>query len=197
VPRSTLNPKPAPVPPASTNINPTQGSILGFLYDAPKTGWDLLQEISATLSRFWSITPSHLYRELHNLERLGLVTGRRRGSRDKKPYKITKAGKAAFSAWIAQEPGREQIRFPLLVTLWFGRHVDPDTLAMFVAREREHHEHRLAKYEEIAAHSEHVDRHTAAVIAFGVHYERAVLDWLTELDLGGVRRGAEPSGRRG
>ena len=45
-------------------LNATQGSLLGFLHDGPKTGWDLLQEVSATLSRFWSVTPSHVYREL-------------------------------------------------------------------------------------------------------------------------------------
>ena len=26
-------------------LNATQGSLLGFLFDGPKTGWDLLQEI--------------------------------------------------------------------------------------------------------------------------------------------------------
>ena len=57
-------------------LNATQGSLLGFLHDGPQTGWDLLQAVSATLSRFWSVTPSHVYRELGNLERRKLVRAR-------------------------------------------------------------------------------------------------------------------------
>ena len=109
---------------AGTDLNATQGSLLGFLHGGPKTGWDLLQEVSATLARFWSVTPSHVYRELQNLERRKLVRAEPRGARDKKPYAITDAGRAAFAAWIGRAPGAEQIRFPLLVTLWFGRHLD-------------------------------------------------------------------------
>ena len=163
------------------DLNATQGSLLGFLHDGPKTGWDLLQEVSATLSRFWSVTPSHVYRELQNLERRKLVKAKPRGTRDKKPFAITKAGRDAFAQWIANEPGPEQIRFPLLVTLWFGRHLDPETLGGFVERQRAQHEARLAMYRDLAEQWTDDDPHTASVIAFGVQYERAIVDWLTEL----------------
>ena len=162
-------------------LNATQGSLLGFLHDGPQTGWDLLQAVSATLSRFWSVTPSHVYRELGNLERRKLVRARPRGPRDKKPYAITKAGEKAFAAWIAQEPGPEQIRFPLLVTLWFGRHLDAATLAGFVERQRADHERRLAMYADIAERWPGDDAHAAAVLDFGVRYEQAILDWLGAL----------------
>jgi DNA-binding PadR family transcriptional regulator len=162
-------------------VNATQGSLLGFLHDGPKTGWDLLQEVSATLSRFWSVTPSHVYRELQNLERRRFVKAKPRGPRDKKPFAITKSGRDAFARWITNEPGAEQIRFPLLVTLWFGRHLDAAVLAQFVAAERTQHEERLAMYEALAARTRPEDPYTTAVIAFGVHYERAMLDWLSGL----------------
>ena len=54
-------------------LNATQGSLLGFLHDGPKTGWDLLQQVEGVLDRFWNITPSHVYRELRALEERGLV----------------------------------------------------------------------------------------------------------------------------
>jgi DNA-binding PadR family transcriptional regulator len=166
----------------STNtLNATQGSLLGYLHDGPRTGWDLLQEVSATLSRFWSVTPSHVYRELQNLERRKLVKAGPRGPREKRPFSITAAGRTAFARWIALEPASEQIRFPLLVTLWFGRHLDAETLAGFVARQREEHASRLASYEGLAQAVEGEDRHRRAVVSFGIHYERAVLDWLDEV----------------
>jgi DNA-binding PadR family transcriptional regulator len=171
---------------APVELNATQGSLLGFLHDGPKTGWDLLQEVSETLSRFWSVTPSHVYRELQSLERLKLVKAKPKGPRQRKPYAITKAGEAAFARWIAQEPGAEQIRFPLLVTLWFGRHLDPATLAEFVAHQRAEHEQRLAMYEAITENWVDADPHAAAVLEFGVRYERAILDWLGDLPFGDV-----------
>jgi DNA-binding PadR family transcriptional regulator len=166
------------------DLNATQGSLLGFLHDGPKTGWDLLQEVSATLSRFWSVTPSHVYRELANLEKRKLVRPGPRGPRDKKPYAITAAGERAFAAWIAEEPGPEQIRFPLLVTLWFGRHLEREQLAGFVDRQRADHERRLAMYEQLSENWSDDDPHTAAVLDFGVRYERAIVDWLDALPFG-------------
>ena len=162
-------------------LNATQGSLLGFLHDGPRTGWDLLQEVERGLSRFWNITPSHVYRELRTLEEQRLVKAGTRGPRERRPFTITAAGKKAFKAWISREPGAEQMRFPLLVTLWFGRHLDPDVLAGFLERSRRDHEKRLHFYESVTGTIAADDPHAAAVVGFGVAYERAVLGWLDEL----------------
>ena len=158
-------------------LNATQGSLLGFLFDGPKTGWDLLQEIERGLSRFWNVTPSHVYRELRALQERGLVSAGQTGVRDRRPFAITAAGKRAFKKWIAQEPGPEQIRNPLLITLWFGRHVDADTLERFLRSNRKVHEQRLQHYESITAS----DHHTGAVLSFGIAYEKAVMGWIDDL----------------
>ncbi len=159
------------------DVNATQGSLLGFLFDGPKTGWDLLQEIERGLSRFWNVTPSHVYRELRTLQDRGLVTAGRTGVRDRRPFTITAAGKKAFKHWIALEPGPEQIRNPLLITLWFGRHLDDDVLTGFLESNRAVHEKRLRHYEGITA----TDRHTGAVLAYGVAYEKAMMAWIDGL----------------
>jgi DNA-binding PadR family transcriptional regulator len=162
---------------AAAELNATQGSLLGFLHGGPKTGWELLQEARAGLARFWNVTQSHVYRELGALEARKLIRPGKAGPRDRRPYTITAAGRRAFAAWVADPPATEQIRFPLLVTLWFGGHLPRATLRSFVATARDEHQARLAQYEAL-----HVDDdHVGAVVSFGVHYERAVLDWLDEL----------------
>jgi DNA-binding PadR family transcriptional regulator len=158
-------------------LNATQGSLLGFLSDGPRTGWELLQQVEGGLSRFWNVTPSHVYRELRTLEGRGLIRAGEPGVRDRRPFTITAAGRRAFREWIRREPGPEQIRMPLLVTLWFGQHLDPETLARFLEASRADHEQRLRLYEGLTA----PDPGTAAVIAFGVAYETAVLGWLDDL----------------
>ena len=165
------------LPQGNVKLNATQGSLLGMLADGPKTGWELLQEARAGLARFWNVTQSHVYRELAALEKRKLVKAGPPGPRDRRPLSITAAGRREFRRWLAETPGAEQIRFPLLVTLWFGRHLDDATLATFVAKARTEHEQRLAQYDEI----ETDDVHAAAVVSFGVHYERAVLEWLDTL----------------
>jgi DNA-binding PadR family transcriptional regulator len=155
-------------------LNATQGSLLGFLHGGPKTGWDLLREVEGGLARFWNVTPSHVYRELRTLEERKFIVAGPPGVRDRRPFTITTAGKKAFGAWISEEPGPEQIRFPLLVTLWFGRHLDGATLARFLQSSHVEHEERLRMYEGIAPS----DPHTGAVVAFGIAYEKAVMDWL-------------------
>jgi DNA-binding PadR family transcriptional regulator len=158
-------------------LNATQGSLLGFLFDQPRTGWELLQEVERGLSRFWNVTPSHVYRELRTLEERSLIRAGEPGVRDRRPFTITGAGRRAFQDWICHEPGPEQIRMPLLVKLWFGQHLDPETLDGFLESSRADHEQRLHLYERIAT----PDAGTAAVVAFGVAYETAVLGWIDDL----------------
>ena len=59
----------------------------------------------------------------------GYVEAGERGRRDRKPYAITEAGRAAFAARIRREPGPETIRFLLLMTKAFARHVPPKRLS--------------------------------------------------------------------
>jgi DNA-binding PadR family transcriptional regulator len=173
-------------------LNATQGSLLGFLHGGPRTGWELLQEIQAGLARFWNVTPSHVYRELHALAERDFVIAGPPGVRDRRPFSITPAGRRAFRSWMSEDPAPEQIRFPLLVKLWFGEHLDPRSLAAFLESSDAEHEERLALYETIST----TDPFTAAVVAFGIAYERAVLGWLRALPKG-VRHPPEALTERG
>lgn len=160
-----------------SELNATQGSLLGFLHGGPKTGWELLQEVEGGLSRFWNVTSSHLYRELRSLEERGLIIAGDPGVRSRVAFTISSSGRRAFGEWISQAPGPEQIRFPLLVTLWFGRFLEPEVLEEFVDRARAEHQRRLHFYRSIEESSVG-DPHRQAVVSFGIAYEQAVVAWL-------------------
>jgi DNA-binding PadR family transcriptional regulator len=164
-------------------LNATAASLLGFLHRGPMSGWDLAATAQHVIGDFWSLTRSQVYRELAWMAEAGLVRAGERGSRDRQPFELTDAGRAAFSAWAETEPGPETIRFPLLLTISFGRHVPPERLAAFITSHRETHARRLADYE---AHlgdgdSEERDPYREATLAFGLAYERAVLAWFDDL----------------
>ena len=106
---------------------------------AMKATRDLVVTAQRVIGDFWSLTSltqSQVYRELSAMADAGYVEAGERGRRDRKPYAITEAGRAAFAAWIRREPGPETIRFPLLLTLAFVRHVPPERLSAFLANHR-------------------------------------------------------------
>ena len=167
---------------ADRPLNATAASLLGFLHDRPMTGWDLVATAQALIGDFWSLTRSQVYRELAAMERDGLVLAGAIGVREKRPYELTDAGRAAFASWVDGEPGPESIRYPLLLTLAFGRHLSPERLATFLAHHRHTHAARLQGYEALRAGADGtLDTYALATLDFGIRYERGVLDWLDHL----------------
>jgi DNA-binding PadR family transcriptional regulator len=167
-------------------LNATAASLLGFLHEGPKTGWELAATAQRVIGDFWSLTQSQIYRELAAMAAAGLIEAGERGPRHRQPYTLTPAGRAAFAAWIQREPGDETIRYPLLLALAFGRFLPPERIAGFVARHRAVHAARLQRYEqaEAAIRAGGVpagDPFVLATLSFGLHYERAVLAWFDEL----------------
>ena len=186
-------------------MNATAGSLLGFLHEHPMSGWDLFTTAQLLIGDFWTVTRSQVYRELAAMESAGLVAAGPPGPRERRPYEITDTGRAAFAEWLRQPPGSEQIRYPLLLTIAFGRHLPPEELARFVAEHREIHERRLSGYRSL--HDDagaNLEPYAAATLDFGIRYEAAVLDWFDNLPpaiAGGLSprrdRGARPDRARG
>ena len=167
------------------SLNATAASLLGFLHDGPSSGYELAARAEARIGDFWSLTQSQVYRELAWMAEAGLVTPGERGSRERRPYEITEAGRAAFGAWVDRPPGPEVIRHPLLLIVSLGAHVPPERLAAYLRAHREAHAERLRLYEAQTATTPDVehggDRFAAATLAFGIAYERAVGDWFASL----------------
>ena len=146
------------------------------------TGWDLVAISQERIGDFWSLTQSQVYRELATMADQGLVEAGERGSRDRRPYTITAPGRSAFRDWVEQMPGDETIRFPMLLTLAFGRHLPDDRLSVMLKKHRLAHSERLRAYlkrlEEMKAEG---DPYAKATLDFGITYEKAVLDWFDRL----------------
>jgi DNA-binding PadR family transcriptional regulator len=147
------------------------------------TGWDLVGRAQERIGDFWSLTRSQVYRELAAMESKGLVEAGARESRDRRPYALTEAGRAAFAEWVGREPGPEIIRYPLLLTIAFGRHLPAERLAEFVSAHRAVHAARLETYERTHTEvmAEGGDPYARATLEFGLTYERAVLTWFDGL----------------
>lgn len=167
---------------SSRSLNATAGSLLGFLHERPMSGWDLVETARVTIGDFWTVTRSQVYRELARLAADGLVEVSEPGPRDRREHTLTPAGRTAFRDWLQREPGPEQIRYPLLLTISFGRHLPPEQLAAFLTTHRAVHERRLADYQAVRADlPPSPDPYFLATLDFGIRYESAVLDWFDHL----------------
>jgi DNA-binding PadR family transcriptional regulator len=164
-------------------LNPTAVSLLGFLHQGAMTGWQLAQVVESTIGDFWNVTRSQIYRELRALDRLGLVEAGETGPRDRRPYTITESGRDAFSLWIAREPGDDVIRSPLLLSVFFGAHVDSERMTAHLAVHRLRHQQRLERYRDLATALDGVAgmEWTSHALAYGIEHEQAVLRWFERL----------------
>ncbi len=143
------------------------------------SGWDLVSMAQDRIGDFWTITQSQVYRELGTMDATGLVEKGETGARERTPYRITDAGRAAFLEWIARDPGGETIRVPLLLTLSFGEHLDRTHLDRIITANRDIHQQRLTRY--LGEDCTGMAPHQRATLEFGIGYERAVLDWFDRL----------------
>jgi DNA-binding PadR family transcriptional regulator len=163
-------------------INATAASLLGFLEICPATGWELMAQIELSIGKFWNVTRSQVYRELGSLAADGLVKAGDLGPRDSRPYEITDKGRAAFTEWINKEPGPELIRAPLLLTVFFREHVEPERLQRYLTSHRLRHQTQLEEYERLEVELQNEPGGPLDALRFGIAYERWFLERLEEIE---------------
>lgn len=114
-----------------------RAAILGFLSLEPTSGYSLKQRFEGSVSSFWTVTQSQIYRELHALERDGLVVAHREpgeGKPDRKVYELSESGRAALHDWLREPLEPLQLRHPLLLKFVFSAEVEPEELDTVLAR---------------------------------------------------------------
>jgi DNA-binding PadR family transcriptional regulator len=117
-----------------------RAAILGFLSLEPTSGYTLRQRFEGSVSSFWSVTQSQIYRELHALEREGLVRPRREagnGKPDRKVYALSEAGRGALDTWLREPLEPPQLRHPFLLKFVFSAELEPATLKGLLAGYRD------------------------------------------------------------
>ena len=177
-------------------LNATAAALLGLLLEREMTGWDLIAAAQERIGEFWTLTPSQVYRELTAMAARGLVTAGPPGPRDRKPYEVTSAGRAAFAEWLGSGPGPDQVRIPLLLTIAFAGHLPPGRLEEIIDERRAVHAARLERYlagREWLRTTGGSEAARLATLEFGIRHEQAVLDWFDVLP--GLLRRRSTDGR--
>ena len=121
-------------------------TLLGFIEQEPRSGYDLKREIDDRLEHLVEITSGTVYYTLKRLEARGWVKGSvsRKGRRpEQRVYRITAAGKKAFHHLLEEAMAQRQ-RFvsPFDIALYFTPRLSPATVVKAVDKRIQD----LAKY---------------------------------------------------
>ncbi|MGF1570229.1 MAG: PadR family transcriptional regulator [Nodosilinea sp.] len=165
-------------------------AILAALTECPCSGYDLAKRFDGSVGFFWHASHQQIYRELTKLEQQALVTAEavpQEGRPDKKLYRVTQDGQARLREWIAQPSNSSPVKDDLLVKLFVGYLVPPDTLLATLQHERAQHVAALEDYRTIERQYfagpnalSPKARFQYITLRNGIHFETSWLAWCDE-----------------
>lgn len=165
-------------------------AILVLLERSPSSGYDLAQRFKSGIGNFWNASHQQVYQELKRLHEAHLVDYQLETQTerpDKKVYRITRAGKKAAAAWVAEPVDPPVVRDALLVKLYGAELVDDGAILAELDRHIAVHETSLAEYEareEAYLSADEATRRRMKLpyltLRRGIRYVRGTVEWLRE-----------------
>jgi PadR family transcriptional regulator AphA len=165
-------------------------TILGFLKNDPKTGYDLQKKIEKTISHFWPSTQSQIYRTLNEMAKESLIASEieyQEEKPNKKLYSITGKGEKELVRWLSQPHDIPSHRNQLLVQLFFSGNVGQKVIISNLKHYKAEMENRLnyLNSSEVAAMINLADKAKEKTLFDiirnnGIQVLQAEIDWTDE-----------------
>jgi PadR family transcriptional regulator, regulatory protein AphA len=173
----------------------TQYVVLGLLTLRPMSGYDLKQEIEASVGYFWQESYGQLYPTLRKLDAAGLIEleAENPDGRGKKVYRITDEGRVTLREWLEEPPAPQPVRNELLLKLFLGFNAPTEVLEGHLNEALDHFLELAQTYDRIArqldaeADPTREDVLGRLTLDFGIHRVRAGAAW-AESALERIRR---------
>jgi DNA-binding PadR family transcriptional regulator len=119
-----------------SRLTTTSYAILSLLAIKSWTTYELTQQMDRSLGRVWPRAQSKLYEEPKKLVAHGLARARdeKVGARPRTVYSITRRGRTALAAWLAEPGAGPVLEFEALLKVTFAEHgTRDDALASLAA----------------------------------------------------------------
>lgn len=156
-------------------------ALLGLLRDEPASGYGLTRRFAQGIGRHaWSAKHSQIYPELRKLTDDGLIEVVAEGTRGKRVYGLTEAGRTELRDWLMSEPGDSTVRNEFLLRLFLISGLSPDDATRMLERVEAHTEKLIAELTATYDHLTAADgepRAGAYAAKYGVFTYGAVRDW--------------------
>jgi DNA-binding PadR family transcriptional regulator len=165
-------------------------AILAALNDCGCSGYDLAKRFDGSVGFFWNATHQQIYRELSKLEEHNQITAQlihQEHRPDKKIYTLTSQGEESLRMWIETPSTVSPLKDELLVKIFAGSIVSPQTIVAELQHHRVQHLASLLTYESIAAQYftdrsqlSDVGRYQYITLRQGIRLETEWLAWCDE-----------------
>jgi DNA-binding PadR family transcriptional regulator len=159
---------------------------LAVLFQGEATGYEIKKAFEeGPFAHFQRASFGSIYPALSRLLADGMAVAEAHeqdGRPDKKVYRLTQTGRAAFLRAIGQEPEHDQFRSDMLFLLYFARELPPDRVAALIDRYIESYTSQADHIEscrmERQSSGAEIDPGRWLVSGFGVEVYRAAADYL-------------------
>jgi len=169
--------------------NKTMYVILGLLSHEDMTGYDIKKRIDISLKLFWDAGFGQIYPSLRTLEKGGLVKCQNQTSDtgpDRILYSITEEGRKALNIWLLKPVEKEQVKYEILLKLFFGSVIEPKENLKNIREFKERNSNTLALLQGFKKQLEQVleqDKdhiYYYLTVLFGEKVYKAYLEWADE-----------------
>ena len=177
--------------------------ILGFLCERPRSGYDLKTRcFDPAANAFWGADQAQIYRTLERLQAEGHVQvsiRRTPGKPDRKIYRPSPSGRAAFLEWATKPLSAGTVKEPLLAQLFLGELLTDDEIVSLL----EHHVSlRMTRLNALDGRLAPLFPDSPSAVTRSIHLQRAALsaarareksaiDWANEC-IESIRSGGLP-----
>ncbi len=165
-------------------------TILGFIKNGPKTGYDLQKKIETTISHFWPSTQSQIYRTLGEMTEEELIVSETKYQDDKpnkKVYSITEKGNEELLCWLSSPVKIPNHRNQFLVQLFFSKNIGKEKIIANIKHYKSEMEARLSFLDSVQVHSmlgmtdDSMERMLFEIIRNnGVRVLKSEIEWVDE-----------------
>ncbi len=120
-------------------LTTTTYGVLGLLAVRPHSTYELAKAMDQSVGRVWPRAQSKLFEEPKKLLVHGYATAREEsvGRRPRTVYTITRSGRRALAAWLAEPGDGPALEFEGLVKLIFAEHGTREAALATIARARQ------------------------------------------------------------
>src|SRR4030067_1496459 len=169
--------------------NKTEFALLGLLSLRPMSGYDMRSFMSKSIGFFWQESYGQIYPTQRVLLNEHLVT--RKGEKKKKSrnrfiYTITRSGKAKLIEWLSQPSDNEPVRLEFLLKIFFGANASPSLQSAQLELYQESQKNRLKSLQGVKKgilreyENDHNYRYWLSTLRYGILITRARIQWCKE-----------------
>lgn len=166
----------------------TRFALLGMLTLEPMSGYDIRKTVDASIAHFWNESYGQIYPMLKGMAREGLVRCKpeRKAARHRQVYAITAQGREVLERWLAEPAGRQPVRNPLLLKLFFARNASRQAPLCHLEQHRAAEQAELIRFramerELVSRHARHPDLpYWLLTLRFGLRHCEADIRWADE-----------------